>query len=159
MIKNLLKKILPSFIWQRLKKNKAELFQILLKKLIKDSLSGNKTSFEKTLRSCDLDVSLLSDYYSPLPNRVKLKKNARRWFSPSSLFGVNYNLDSMKSLLIKLTQKYIREYLTLSSYKKNAQLGYGPGFTAIDAMFLYLMIRCLKPKRYIEVGSGLSTYY
>jgi hypothetical protein len=29
----------------------------------------------------------------------------------------------------------------------------------VDALTLYMMIRHLKPRRYIEVGSGVSTYY
>ena len=33
------------------------------------------------------------------------------------------------------------------------------GYTEMDALTLYLMVRSLKPKRYVEVGSGLSTYY
>jgi hypothetical protein len=35
----------------------------------------------------------------------------------------------------------------------------GPGFTIIDAMTLYLMLRDLKPRRFVEIGSGFSTYY
>ena len=38
-------------------------------------------------------------------------------------------------------------------------MGFGPGYTAVDAMTLYMMIRHLKPRRYIEVGSGVSTFY
>ncbi len=37
--------------------------------------------------------------------------------------------------------------------------GVGPGFTEMDAMLAYFMIRELKPKRIIEIGSGISTLY
>jgi hypothetical protein len=38
-------------------------------------------------------------------------------------------------------------------------MGFGPGYTAVDALTLYMMIRDLKPRHYIEVGSGVSTFY
>jgi hypothetical protein len=44
-------------------------------------------------------------------------------------------------------------------YKQLQRVGFGPGYTAVDALILYMMIRHIRPKRYIEVGSGLSTYY
>jgi len=47
----------------------------------------------------------------------------------------------------------------LPSYEENKNQGFGPGFTLFDAMAYYFMLRDLKPKRVIEVGSGLSTFY
>jgi hypothetical protein len=65
----------------------------------------------------------------------------------------------MKQLVRGLVSNYYDEYSKLSAYEENRTKGYGPGFTIVDAVVQYLMIRHLKPKRYIEIGSGLSTYY
>ena len=44
-------------------------------------------------------------------------------------------------------------------YGPLCQAGYGPGYTHVDAFTLYAMLRQLQPIRYLEIGSGLSTYY
>ena len=54
---------------------------------------------------------------------------------------------------------YLNEFLSLASYGSLKNKGFGPGYPQMDALTLYMMIRYLKPKRYIEVGSGLSTCY
>jgi predicted O-methyltransferase YrrM len=88
-----------------------------------------------------------------------LKQHQNRWFKPSDLTGIKYDLDAMKQLLSELTSSYSAEYDALPGYADNKSKGYGPGYTAVDARVLYYMLRELKPERYIEVGSGLSTFY
>ena len=65
----------------------------------------------------------------------------------------------MKSVLAELVARYLDEFLTYSPYAEVRQMGLGPGYTAVDALTLYMMIWHLKPQRYIEVGSGVSTFY
>src|SRR5262249_1482086 len=60
---------------------------------------------------------------------------------------------------LHLISTYTDEYASLPSYSHNKKEQFGLGFTELDAMLLYFMIRELKPKRVIEVGSGLSTLY
>ena len=36
---------------------------------------------------------------------------------------------------------------------------YGPGYGEVEAGVLYMMLRHLKPRRVVEVGSGVSTFY
>lgn len=105
------------------------------------------------------DVSRRTNYYSPLPTVSELKKNRQRWDRPSSLRGVQYDLDAMKELFLNLRLRYLGEFLEVPAYDDLKDKGFGLGYTPVDAMTLYMMIRDLKPKRYIEVGSGLSTYY
>lgn len=62
-------------------------------------------------------------------------------------------------MLAELLACYLDEFLTYPTYAQVQEMGFGPGYTAIDALTLYMMIRHLKPQRYIEVGSGVSTYY
>ncbi|MBI1737080.1 MAG: class I SAM-dependent methyltransferase [Candidatus Rokubacteria bacterium] len=55
-----------------------------------------------------------------------------------------------------LHRTYAPEYAALPSA---ATTGLGVGFTRPDARTLYYMLRALRPRRYVEVGSGVSTYY
>jgi hypothetical protein len=54
---------------------------------------------------------------------------------------------------------YYDEFAQLPSHESLARLRYGHGYPSVDALVLYAMLRDLKPKRYLEVGSGMSTYY
>jgi predicted O-methyltransferase YrrM len=73
--------------------------------------------------------------------------------------GVSYDLDAMRSLLASLAAEHGGELAELPPYEEAKRLGYGPGFTRLDATLLYLVLRDLRPRRVIEVGSGLSTWY
>lgn len=113
----------------------------------------------RALHTCGLNVASLNDYYSVLPSKSRLEKNMHRWFKPSGLAGIKYDLDEMKQIFQRLSNCYLGEYQKLPLYEENKSRGYGPGYTAVDAMLLYFMLRDITPRRYIEVGSGLSTYY
>ena len=119
----------------------------------------NSVAFRNSLDAAGYQVARDADYYSPLPSVSRLRANAARWTRPSALRGVEYDLDAMKSTLAGLLDCYLEEFLALPPYEQVQKMGFGPGYTAVDAMTLYMMIRHLKPRRYIEVGSGVSTYY
>lgn len=104
-------------------------------------------------------VSLRNDYYSPLSTTADLKSTMKRWNRPSALKGVDYDIEKMKARLSLGLGKYLNEFMALPSYAELQNIGYGIGFTHLDAFTLYMTIRQLKPKRYIEVAAGLSTYY
>jgi predicted O-methyltransferase YrrM len=105
------------------------------------------------------NVARSRDYYSPLPVYSALARRRARWDRPSALGGVSYDLDAMRGLVATLVREHGADYAALPSYAELKVRGYGPGFTTLDGMFLYLMLRALRPRRYIEVGSGLSTCY
>lgn len=115
--------------------------------------------FQRALDDAGYQVVRTGDYYSPLPSVSQLRTNLQRWNRPSSLAGVRYDLDEMKVILGQLLARYLKEFLAYPAYAEIARMGFGPGYTAFDALTLYMMIRHLKPRRYIEVGSGISTYY
>jgi predicted O-methyltransferase YrrM len=71
----------------------------------------------------------------------------------------DYDLAEMRGTLSTLLDLYMAEFRQLPAYSELQRAGFGPGYTAVDALTLYMMIRHLKPSCYIEVGSGLSTYY
>ena len=108
---------------------------------------------------CGYVVARKGDYYSPLPSRRELKPTMARWTKPSSLLGVTYDVARMKVTLADLAGRYLEEFLELPPYEEALKLGFGPGYTRVDALVLYAMLRARKPARYVEVGSGLTTYY
>lgn len=111
------------------------------------------------LEAAGLTVARTSDFYSPLPAVRDLARTRERWDRPSALAGVPYDLEAMEALLARLVEEHGGELAELPGYEEAKTLGYGPGFTRLDAELLYLMLRHLRPRRVIEVGSGLSTFY
>lgn len=105
------------------------------------------------------DIYPAFDYSSPLPTESKLRKNIHRWNRPSSMAEIKYDIDAFKGLLKSLMKRYLDDFKKLPDYSRNKLIGFGHGYTELDALLLYMMIRDLKPSRYLEVGSGLSTYY
>lgn len=100
------------------------------------------------------------DYYSTLPVLEEIERTRPRWDRPSDLPGVTVDMAAMKKRLDQLSHSWERDFIAGSGdYLANTQAGFGPGYPAFDARTLYYMLREHKPRRYLEVGSGLSTYY
>lgn len=116
-------------------------------------------ALQGTSAALGLNVALTRDYYSPLPVLSELERNRERWDKPSQLRGVSFDLDAMKQRLAALCNDYAHELASLPSYEESKKLEYGPGFTFHDTQFLYCMLRDLEPRRFIEIGSGLSTFW
>ena len=139
-VKNILKSIIPRTLRWELKQ-------------------ANWKFLRKSLEAGGYTIALKKDYYSPLSSVADLKATSSRWNRPSALKGMDYDIAKMEAKFSDLIHKYLSEFLTIPPFEQLKEVGYGVGYTAVDALTLYMMIRHLKPKRYIEVGSGLSTYY
>jgi hypothetical protein len=126
---------------------------------LRDVKNSPARMFQWTMDVCGFVVARKSDYYSPLPSRRRLTSTMARWAKPSSLRGVTYDVAGMKVTLADLVGRYGEEFENLPPYEEALALGFGPGYTRLDALVLYAMLRARKPARYVEVGSGLSTYY
>jgi hypothetical protein len=158
----MLRQLLPAWLWNRLKQVKRMLGFVREKfytLVFRRFARRNSVAFRHSLEAAGFQVARDDDYYSPLPSVARLRTNVTRWNRPSSLRGVEYDLAAMKSALAELLSCYLEEFLALPTYAQVQKIGFGPGYTAVDALTLYMMIRHLKPQRYIEVGSGVSTYY
>jgi predicted O-methyltransferase YrrM len=100
------------------------------------------------------------DYYSTLPVLSELRETRKRWDRPSALAGVQADVGTMAKELGVLAEQWEAEYLAVTGdYLDNTRKGFGPGYPQFDSRTLYYFLREHKPRRYLEVGSGLSTYY
>lgn len=156
MIKKVLKTVAPDPMWRLLQKSKRKLLAVALEDVL-EHMDGK--DILPVFDRFGLNVSRTTDYYSPLPVLTSLASHRERWFRPSSMPGVSYDIKEMNELLGHLVSEYGKEYAALPPYEEVKTMGYGPGFTIVDAMIAYFMIRDIKPRRYIEVGSGMSTWY
>ena len=62
--------------------------------------------------------------------------------------------------LSELADRWEQEFIdTTGDYLANTRRGFGPGYPYVDARTLYYFLREHQPRTYLEVGSGLSTFY
>ena len=111
------------------------------------------------IESLGFIITRATDYYAPTPSENLLRRKSNRWIKPSSLKGVHYDLGNMRQMLTNLCGKYLNEFEKLPAYNSIRNTGFGPGYPQVDAFISYAMIREIKPRFYLEVGSGMSTYY
>jgi len=97
-------------------------------------------------------------YYSPLPDTKKARKNLARWRQEGQLPGVRMDFKKQLSF-IKQLKPFASDCTKLPSFNTITEAGYGQGYGEVEAHFLHCMIRYLKPRLVIEVGSGVSTYF
>jgi Methyltransferase domain len=144
-VKELAKQVLPDAVWRSLRN-------------VKNAIA-TPARVQKYMGIAGYNVAQKADYYSPLSSVSELRSTVDRWNRPSALTGITYDLERMKSDFASLLSRYLAEFLLFPPYEELRKRGYGLGYTAVDALTLYMMIRHTKPARYLEVGSGLSTYY
>jgi methyltransferase family protein len=100
-------------------------------------------------------------YFDSIPDPKLLKDEL--WQRRSELVGIEMNeVDQLKLVSEISSSKYKEEYLQLPVRKEQISRPHeyymqNRFFGGADATVLYYMIRWLKPKRIIEVGSGYST--
>lgn len=98
-------------------------------------------------------------FYSPIPDRSFIKEKKERLFNTDfrDMDDINLNENYQKNILNKLVSKY---YTQFPYWEGNKNLRYNIDngfFLYFDAFTLYSMIRELKPKRIVEIGSGFSS--
>ena len=96
-------------------------------------------------------------YYASEPNIIELERTLEEWAYPSSMPGVRVELDAQVSDLRRVCLPFRDEYVGNSTYKAAVADHYGPGFGYLEAQLLHAVVRCCRPKRIIEIGSGVST--
>ena len=76
---------------------------------------------------------------------------------PSSLPGVDWNLDLQFEWLRETCHEYYAEVKGLEFFRGCPGREWGLGYGPIESQILHCFIRKWKPRRIIEIGSGVST--
>jgi len=99
------------------------------------------------------------DFYSPIPSLDEIRKEESRIFEnvPRHIIGVELHEPEQLTLLDEIAHYY--QEMPFHSHNVEGLRYYfeNPAYSYSDAIILYCMIRYLKPKRIIEVGSGFSS--
>jgi hypothetical protein len=96
-------------------------------------------------------------FYQPLPDTASLDDCV--WTTPDSLEGIEMHEQQQVNLLDGLRQQFRSEY---SEFPLLEPTGMYPfclkgAFGSVDAEMLYSLVRNIRPRKMIEIGSGSST--
>ena len=99
-------------------------------------------------------------YYSPVPNLEEVKaKEDLIWQRETTnvIPGIDLNEQAQLRLLDQLAQYYPQQPFTEQRADRLRYYFANDFFSFSDGIFYYCMLRHLKPKRVIEIGSGFSS--
>lgn len=97
-------------------------------------------------------------YYSPIPDRKEVEEKVENFdFNPSNVAGINLNTETQLNLLESFIDYYKEQPFTRFKSWNNRYYFENDYYLYTDALFLYSMIRHLKPSKIIEIGSGFSS--
>jgi predicted O-methyltransferase YrrM len=97
-------------------------------------------------------------FYQPIPDTASL--DSVIWTRRSAMVGIDLRDSAQLALLAKLSESYKAEYNAFprdDTGDPSAFYLLNRSFEKIDAEIYYAMLREVKPKRLIEIGSGNST--
>jgi predicted O-methyltransferase YrrM len=103
-------------------------------------------------------VILPNHYYTSVADVHELYRTQKFWRKRSSMIGTGMNAAEQAKALREAIMPYEPEFRKNLVYNEASSKGFGPGFGYIEAQCLHGVLRHLKPRRIIEVGSGVSTY-
>jgi hypothetical protein len=97
-------------------------------------------------------------FYSPIPDLDEVRqRDATIFQSPGSLPGIDLN-DHGQLDLLRALRRYYADMPGLPHKRPGFRFAFeNPAYSLSDALFLFCMIRHLRPRRIIEVGSGHSS--
>lgn len=99
-------------------------------------------------------------YYSPIPDIEGVKAaedQIWRRENTKKIPGIDLNEQAQLQLLGQLTQHYPQQPFTEHKTAGRRYYFANDFFSFSDGIFYYCMLRHLKPKRVIEIGSGFSS--
>jgi hypothetical protein len=96
-------------------------------------------------------------YYTPVPDVRWLRQHRELWEGACALGGVAWDLDAQFERLAEVSQPYHREVAGLEFYSRVASKTWGPGYGPIESQVLHCFLRAHRPRRIVEIGSGVST--
>jgi len=127
----------------------------LFRKLVKNVLPYY---FVKKYQSrTEGNASDIGGYYSPIPSMEEIKEHNFNVPLPELLPAIDLNSNEQLDLLDSF-ESFYKELPFTDEKSEGLRYYYENDFYSYsDAILLYCMIRHLKPKRLIEVGSGFSS--
>ncbi|MDH5567219.1 MAG: class I SAM-dependent methyltransferase [Myxococcales bacterium] len=96
-------------------------------------------------------------YYSPVVDLDTLEATRARWARRSAMRGVAWDVDAQAQRLREICLPHREEYADNEAYRRATQGRFGPGYGPIEAQALHALVRQLRPRRIVEVGSGVSS--
>jgi hypothetical protein len=114
------------------------------------------------LRGVDAEPFLVwrppGHFYSPVPNMKEIKQHEDRIFGPPDrLEGLDFNKDAQLALLATLAPLANGVTFNTDRHADRRYYTNNPSYTTGDALIFQAMLRHLRPRRYLEIGSGWST--
>jgi len=97
------------------------------------------------------------DFYQPIPDTRALPSDL--WTTRSDLVGLDLNEPAQLDLIAEFSARFREEYERMDARSEDSrgfhfsQRSFGP----VDAEMLFCMVRSFKPRRVVEIGSGMST--
>jgi predicted O-methyltransferase YrrM len=115
------------------------------------------SAYEQLLAECGLHPP--GHFHSPIPAFAEIRQGDSTFFHaiPRSIAGIDMHEDDQLELLARFRDYY--RTLPFKSGKAEGLRYYldNPAYSYSDGILLYCMLRHLKPRRVIEVGSGFSS--
>jgi len=97
-------------------------------------------------------------YYSSIPDLIDVVKNEDRiWRQRKELAGINLYTERQISLLSHFKIYYDEMPFPVEKDQAFRFFYENPAYSYSDAIFLHCMIRHIRPRRIIEIGSGYSS--
>lgn len=100
-------------------------------------------------------------FYSPIVDTRDVERDAAQiWDDATSMCGIDMNDASHLEVLTQWFPAYIADYPYPDHGDAHDPTGFfnlNDQFSWLDARFLYVLLRHLRPKRVIEIGSGYSS--
>lgn len=96
-------------------------------------------------------------FYTSVPDHKWLRDNGPLWSHRASLTGVEWKLDDQLRWIVQTCAPYYAEVAGLEAFRTIQASGVGSGYGPIESQVLHCFMRSGRPKKVVEVGSGVST--
>lgn len=125
----------------------------------KIGLAPNEIFLKLHLWALKIGIQVIpKHYYSSVADLHYLRSNRLNWQKKSTLPGIHFPVEDQVNTLKMVCLPFQKEYRGNHYYKKAVSEEMGIGYGPIEAQALHGVVRHFKPRRIIEVGSGVSTY-
>jgi hypothetical protein len=117
---------------------------------------GAYRAFRQAAATVGVDV-VLRTFYSPIPRLDQLAADA--FDRESELPGVAWDIDAQLVFMRDRLSKHMREFCPGATAPEGlpVYVTENPSYPPLDAKVHYGMVRALRPRRVVELGSGYST--